>query len=146
MPVSQTLSENSKNQLTASESTVDTVLLHNLCEGCTKFFQRWEALEWLQTPAEQRSQTWPYSSFLSTVANLAESQQCCHFCKLLLGALDRWPLVKWENVWDKNVYLQFLDKSNEKLVVYALLGDEQPKNEEDGKQFAGFVLEPYSSM
>jgi hypothetical protein len=109
MSSTHTLLEWRTNQLTATEVLAETIVLHSLCENCTTYFLQWKALEWARNWGERRSQEWQYSSSLCSVAQLVTSQRQCHFCTLILAALDRSPFTKREKVLDMNVYLRFQD-------------------------------------
>jgi hypothetical protein len=150
MSTPQTLLEWPANQLTATESSVEMVQLHGLCEDCIVFFRRWKALEWFQMLREERLQEWPFSSYLCTVARLVTSQRQrqrqCHFCTLILAALDRWPFTKREDVLNMNVYLRFQESSDETLAVNAIFAQKQPESEGEGTNFAGLIFERYFCM
>jgi hypothetical protein len=145
MSSAQTLLDGSTNQSTATKETANVVLLHSLCEICTKYFQRWEVLEWFGIPAEQRSRAGPDSSFLCRVVYLARYQQECHFCTLLFACIKRFPFATLEDVLEMNVHLHCREKGKETLIVDVVFVKEQPWKEEEGRHFATFGLESYRS-
>jgi hypothetical protein len=134
------------NQLTATEVLAETIVLHSLCENCTTYFLQWKALEWARDWGEGRSQEWQYSSCLCSVAQLVTSQRQCHFCTLILAALDRSPFTKREKVLDMNVYLRFQDNGDKTLAVNVLYASKQPKSDEEGRICGDFVLDCYLCM
>jgi len=140
------LSPEVKQHVTPKISTPETVPLHHLCEECRIFCESWQVLYWFQDAAGSDHQTRPYSSLLCTVKHLIQCQQHCHFCELLLASLNRWSFIKRYDVLDKNVYLHSRDRGEEFLVVHALFCEEEPMDEEMGRQFASFALEGYRGM
>jgi hypothetical protein len=122
--------------------TGPSVSLHDLCQNCTRFVERWEILDWFQDSTTEHTQSWPYSTFLCTVASLVETQQVCHLCNLITTSLHRWRFVGSADLTNKNVYLHAREVEKS-ASVHALFSDEPPMTEEGGKHFASFELKTY---
>jgi hypothetical protein len=123
---------------------VEEVALHNICQNCTTFFQQWGPLQWFLDP--ERTRDWPYSSYLCTVTELVESQQHCHFCKLLLASLDRRPFVKREDVSSMSVWMHFQDEDANAVTMNTLISEKQPLKKGEGRDFTVLVLQRYEGV
>jgi hypothetical protein len=139
----KTLSKDPIERIAPATSPSSTITLHKLCEHCIAFLKRWGPLQLVQERVNSRCQDLAYSSLLCTVAQLADTQRHCHFCALLLAALDRWPFVDRKDVIDMNIWLHCRDKVEDGMLLHALFAEEQPKSAEEGRIFAILGLETY---
>jgi hypothetical protein len=69
-----------------------SVPLHQLCDNCFRFFESWKYLDWFQ----KTRQSWggdiipsalSGDHVLCTVARLLQTQEDCHFCKMVVSLL-----------------------------------------------------------
>jgi hypothetical protein len=128
---------------TETESfTTPPLSLHDLCQNCIQFAERWEILDWFQDAPNEHTQSWPYSTLICSVASLVENQQVCHLCNLLIASLHRWRFIGSADLTNKNVYLHAREVEKS-ASIHALFSDKPPMREEDGKHFASFELKTY---
>jgi hypothetical protein len=137
------LSERSIDRVTDLESSVETVLLHGLCEGCEEFFQRWDILHWLEQQESTPATTWPVSR-LCNVAHLVKHNTSCHLCRFLLASLQRSITFGDTHDLDLNVYLHPQEnEDNVDQLVHARVAKETLLDD-TGKTFlAAFALKKY---
>jgi hypothetical protein len=121
-----------------------SVALHELCNNCTLFTGKWEALDDFQNPEYDRSGCRQVAQ-LCSVAHLVAHEGSCHLCHFLYASLKKQRGFRDETCASLNVYLRLRSTEGDGDVVVEAEVDE--KAAVDGAErllFVSFLLYRYN--
>ena len=111
-----------------------TVLLHELCDNCERFFSSWSFIDVFRYSKKPRDQDCR-PTLLCTVSHLTtQAYNACHFCTLLLSALERWPSKSPESKPRENVYVRGIATSEDEVIIWVYAGSRPAVREADEKE------------
>lgn len=139
------ISTRSKPKVAPFEPPQDAIHLHSLCSNCTTFGQNWSVLPWLQQPQRKPVSVWPKSR-LCSVAHLFANERACHFCKFLLGCLQRSKMVYIGQENRLNIYLHPQSEIGYGCEVRVELAEKTPVESTAKTYFAAFLLKRCDCM
>jgi len=67
-----------------------SVPINQLCDRCSRFFDTWELLDWCESQSHRERRR--FENDFCTVAQLLQSQESCHMCKMIAHSLSGEPL------------------------------------------------------